>query len=74
MCTTTFWFFLVWYGEAELLAPSVIFVTWVEAHLVGRRRLDMNVKDDNVHWLIKIVSNYLVRIKKKNCFVFKRQI
>lgn len=60
MCTATFWFLLAWHGEAELLAASVIFVTWVKANLVGRCRLDMSVKYSYIHQPIKIVSNYLV--------------
>lgn len=68
MCTTTFWFLLAWHGEAELLAASVIFLTWVKANLVGRCRLDMRVKYSDIHQPIKIVSNYLVPKKKSLSF------
>lgn len=60
MCAATFWCFLVWYGKAELLAASIIFITGVESNLVGSCRLDMNVKYGNVRQAIKIVSNYLI--------------
>lgn len=61
MCTATFWFLLAWYGEAELLAAAIIFLTWVEANLVGRCGLDMSVKYGDIHQPIKIVTNYLLR-------------
>lgn len=70
MCATTFWFLLVRYGEAELLAASVIFLTWVEAHLVGRCRLDMSVKYRDIYHPVKTVSNYLVQLKKKKKFCY----
>lgn len=64
MCTAALWFLLAWDGEAELLAASVIFLTWVKAHQVGRRRLYMSVKDRNIQQPIEVVSNYLVTLKK----------
>lgn len=70
MCTSTFWFLLVWNGKAELLAPSVIFVARVKAHLVGRCRLDMSVKDSDVQQPTKTVSNYLVPEKEKTLLLF----
>ena len=60
MCTTTFWSVLVWHGKAELLAASIVFQTWVKAHLVGRCRLDVSVKDGDIRQPVKIVSNDLV--------------
>lgn len=59
MCAATFRCFLVWYGKAELLAASIIFITGVESNLVSSCRLDMNVKYGNIHQAIKIISNYL---------------
>lgn len=64
MCTATFWFLLAWYGETKLLAASVIFLTWIKAHLVGRCRLDMSVKDSDILQPLEVVSNYLVPLRK----------
>lgn len=65
VCAATFWLLLARNGEAELLAASVIFFTWVEAHLVGRCWLDMSVKYSDIHYLIKIVSKHLVPKKSQ---------
>lgn len=65
MSTTTFWVLLTRDGEAELLAASVIFMTRVKAHLVGRCRLDMSVEDSDVHQPIEIIPNHLLSLKKK---------
>lgn len=60
MGTSAFRSLLVWNGKAELLAASIVFVAWVKSYQVGRCRLDMCVKDGDVHQLIEIVSDYLV--------------
>lgn len=69
MSTTTFWFLLACNGKAELLATSVIFLTWVKAHLVSRCGLDMSIKDSDINEPIKTVSDYLVALKKMFCYL-----
>lgn len=69
MSTATPRSLLAWQGEAELLAASVIFLTRVEAHLVGRCRLDMSIKDRDIHQPVKIVQNNLVPLKKKTSYL-----
>ena len=61
MCAATLWFLLAWDGEAELLAASIIFLTWVKTDLVGRCGLDMSIKYGDVHHPVKTVSYDLVR-------------
>lgn len=59
MGTTTLWLLLAWNSKAELLAAAVVFLAWIEAHLVGRCWLDMWVKDCNILQPIYIASDYL---------------
>lgn len=70
MCTAALWLLLARHGEAELLAASVVLLARVKAHLVGGRRLDMSVKDRDIHQPLEIVSNYLVDFGKKEVLVF----
>ncbi|TNN65295.1 hypothetical protein EYF80_024449 [Liparis tanakae] len=60
VCATAFGSLLARHGETELLAAPVIFLTWVEAHLAGRCRLDVSVKDGDVRQPLQTVSNHLV--------------
>lgn len=73
MGTTTFWFLLAWNGKAELLAAAIIFLTWIKAHLAGRCRLDMWIKDCDIPQLIHTISDYLETLMNMlcNCFWFQ---
>lgn len=50
------------YGEAQLLAPPVVLLTRVEAHLVGGRGLDVRVEDDDVRQAVDAVADHLLAI------------
>lgn len=64
MRATTFRFLLVWDGEAELLAASVVFMAGVKAYQVGGCRLNMRIKDGDILQPIETVSDYLALCKK----------
>lgn len=60
MSTITLGFGLIRNGKAELLAAAIVVLARVEAHQVGRCRLNMRVKDDDIFQLIQTVSDDLI--------------
>lgn len=60
MSAVTFGFGLIWKGKAELLAAAIVVLARVEAHQVGRCRLNMWIKDGDILQLIQTVSDDLV--------------